>query len=219
MRSQREHYPNAASLAAVSDTFYDEAQRLQSKYGDQIALPIGFESEWIRPSTLTLINDLRSRFKFDVFVGSVHHVHTVPIDFDRPMYEKARQVAGGTDESLFEDYFDAQYNMLQALKPPIVGHFDLIRLLSDSPDGSFQHTSGVWTRILRNLDFVTSYGGLLEINSSAIRKGMQEPYPKVEICEVRLVYVHSPVKRRRLTTHRSSCIAEAVSSFQMILMV
>lgn len=168
----------------VSDAFYAEALRLRAKYGDQINLPIGFESEWIRPSTLTLIRDLQKKFKYDMFVGSLHHVHTIPIDFNRLTYESAREKAGGLDERLFEDYFDSQYEMLQALKPPVVGHFDLIRLLSDDPDGSFQHLEGVWSRIQRNLDFITSYGGLLEINSSAVRKGMKEPYPKVEICKV-----------------------------------
>lgn len=112
-------------------------------------------------------------------------MHTVPIDYDRPMYEQAREIAGGTDERLFEDYFDAQFEMLQQLRPPVVGHFDLIRLKSDDMERSFTTWSGVWSRILRNLDFVASYGGMLELNGAALRKGMSEPYPKAEICKVR----------------------------------
>ncbi|KIW05978.1 uncharacterized protein PV09_03162 [Verruconis gallopava] len=178
-----EHYRDAQALAAVFDNYYQEAQRLRLKYGDQIHLPIGFESEWIRPSSLDLIKNLQTKFKFDLFVGSVHHVHTIPIDFDRPMYEQARRKAGGSDEQLFKDYFDAQEEMLHALRPPVVGHFDLIRLLSDDPNGSFRPMPEVWERILRNLDFIASYGGLLEINSAAVRKGMREPYPQIEICQ------------------------------------
>lgn len=147
-------------------------------------LPVGFETEWIRPRTLELIRDLQRKYQFDMFVGSVHHVHTVPIDFDKPMYEDARAKSGGSDEKLFEDYFDSQYEMLQALKPPVVGHFDLIRLYSNDPNGTFQRWEGVWSRINRNLQFVADYKGLIELNSSALRKGMDEPYPKVEICEV-----------------------------------
>lgn len=113
-------------------------------------------------------------------------MHTVPIDFDRPMYEQARQIAGGTDERLFEDYFDAQLDMLQQLRPLVVGHFDLIRLKSDDVERSFTTWPGVWSRILRNLDFVASYGGVLELNGAALRKGMSEPYPKAEICKVRV---------------------------------
>jgi histidinol-phosphatase (PHP family) len=166
--------------------FYEEATRLRSKYESQIILPIGFETEWIRPRTLELVHNLQKKYQFDMFVGSVHHVHTIPIDFNKHMYEDARAKSGGSDEQLFEDYFDSQYEMLQALKPPVVGHFDLIRLHSKDPNGSFQHWSGVWSRITRNLQFVADYNGLLELNSSALRKGMTEPYPKVEICEVSL---------------------------------
>lgn len=113
-------------------------------------------------------------------------MHTVPIDYDRPMYEQARELAGGTDERLFEDYFDAQLDMLQQLQPLVVGHFDLIRLKSDDMERSFTTWPGVWSRILRNLDFIASYGGMLELNSAALRKGMTEPYPKAEICKVRM---------------------------------
>jgi len=166
------------------DNFYAEAVRLREKYASQITILIGFESDWIRETSLELTEELLKKHQFDLFVGSVHHVHTVPIDFDKPMYEDARRKSGGADEQLFEDYFDTQYDMLQALNPPVVGHFDLIRLLSDDPERSFKPWSGVWTKIVRNLKFIAGYGGILELNSSALRKGMSEPYPKVEVCQV-----------------------------------
>ena len=81
-------------------------------------------------------------------------------------------------------YFDAQLDMLQQLQPLVVGHFDLIRLKSDDMERSFTSWSGVWSKVLRNLDFIASYGGMLEVNSAALRKGMSEPYPKAEICQV-----------------------------------
>lgn len=119
----------------------------------------------------------------DFFIGSVHHVHEIPIDFDRTMYEKAREVAGG-EEKLFEDYFDAQAEMLLALNPRVVGHFDLIRLLSDEPNRDLKSMPGVWARVRRNLALIKEQRGLLEINSSALRKGLKEPYPGRAVCEV-----------------------------------
>ena len=142
------------------------------------------EIDWIRPSSLDVIQGLLKKYPFDLFIGSVHHVHGIPIDYDKKMYLEARETSGGTDEKLAEDYFDLQYEMLQALKPPIVGHFDLIRLLSDDPEASFVQWPGVWQKILRNLDFIVDYGGLVELNSAGLRKGMSEPYPKAEICKV-----------------------------------
>ncbi|ETN47245.1 uncharacterized protein HMPREF1541_01437 [Cyphellophora europaea CBS 101466] len=174
--SLESHFENEAAYIA-------EAIRLREKYKDRISLPIGFESDWIRPESRELIERSITSHPYDYFVGSVHHVHTIPIDYDQGMYDAARQRSGDSDELLFQDYFDAQLEMLQAIKPPVVGHFDLIRLKSANPNGSFRHMPGVWQRIVRNLDFVATYGGILEINTAALRKGMAEPYPKQEICQ------------------------------------
>jgi histidinol-phosphatase (PHP family) len=115
----------------------------------------------------------------------------MPIDFDTPMYHKAREIAGGSDEKIFADYFDSQYEMLTALKPPLVGHLDLIRLKSDDPDRSFRTWPAVWEKIERNLKFIAGYGGVLELNTSSLRKGMSEAYPQSEICKVSIDAVAS----------------------------
>lgn len=189
-RPLEDFYPEEAkshtpeSLAKLFEDFLVEAHRLRGIYSSQIQLLIGFETEFIRPSTVDLIRGILDRHTFDFFMGSVHHVHTIPIDYDRAMYEQARDKAGGTDERLFEDYFDLQYEMLQELRPLVVGHLDLIRLLSDHRDDAFKDMAGVWQKIERNLDFIASYGGLLELNSAGLRKGLAEPYPCLPICQV-----------------------------------
>lgn len=191
-REQIDFYPEEldrqteASLIQLFDDYHREATRLRERYKDEINIHIGFEGEWIRPSTLGIIHGLLDRYHFDLFVGSVHHMHTIPIDFDHELYAKAREAAGGTDEKLFRDYFDSQFDMLKALQPPVVGHFDLIRLKSDDPERSFQDFPEVWRKICRNLQFIVEYGGVVELNSASIRKGMSEPYPKREICQVSL---------------------------------
>lgn len=191
-RDSQDLYPEEVSadeLLRIFDAFYPEALRLRARYASQITILIGFESEWIRPSSLSIVQRLLDAYKFDFFMGSLHHVHTIPIDYDHEMYYKARDIAGGSDEQLAIDYFDSQYEMLQALNPPVVGHFDLIRLKSDDPERVWTDMPAVWAKIVRNLQYVASYGGILELNSSAIRKGMMEPYPKAEICQVCLVRV------------------------------
>lgn len=189
-RAYEDFYPEEAdshteaSLSKLFEDFLLEAHRLRDVYSSQIQILIGFETEFIRPSSLKIIQDILQRHTFDFFMGSVHHTHTIPIDFDRAMYEQARTVAGGTDEKLFADYFDAQYKMLMSLQPPVVGHFDLIRLLSDHRDDEFKNMANVWDKIQRNLEYIASYGGLLELNSSGLRKGLAEPYPCRSICQV-----------------------------------
>ena len=190
-RHDEDRYPEEIEMELVyeksrvrHEAFFREAVRLREKYESQITIAIGFESEWIRPRSIDLIDLSLQSSNLDFFVGSVHHVHTKPIDFDQAGYESARDIAGGSDQQLFGDYFDAQFAMLQATRPPVVGHFDLIRLKSDVPERSFQAWQDVWEQIMRNLVFIASYGGLLEVNFSSLRKGMSEPYPKDEIAKV-----------------------------------
>ncbi|KAJ0298727.1 hypothetical protein COL922a_013962, partial [Colletotrichum nupharicola] len=121
--------------------YYPE-ERLRDKYAGQIRILIGFECDWIRPEPETLIDESLARLPFEFFMGSIHHTRTVPIDYDRAMYEQARDAAGGSDERLFEAYFDEQLHMLQQLRPLVVGHFDLIRLKSDDPERSFKQWAG-----------------------------------------------------------------------------
>ena len=181
-----EHDHDEASLVQLFDAYYVEARRLQRAYADRIRIFVGFEGEWIRaPRSGEIIAGLMGRYALDLFVGSVHHVLGVPIDYDTPLYREARELAGGTDEAVFAQYFDAQLEMLQQLRPPVVGHFDLIRLKSDAADRSLRSygdNGAVWDKVLRNLRFVAGYGGVLEVNSSALRKGLAEAYPSVEIC-------------------------------------
>ncbi len=179
---------NQDELSVIFTRYFHEATRLKEKYSAEIEILIGMEIDWIRPSSLAWVNDLLRNYRFDLFIGSVHHVHTIPIDYDHEMYMEARALSGGSDERLFEDYFDLQYEMLQSLKPPLVGHFDLIRLKSEDPDADFLQWSGVLQKVSRNLDLIVAYGGVMELNSAGLRKGMREPYPTKAVCKVSTAY-------------------------------
>ena len=165
------------------EDFLVEAAKLREKYAGIIKILIGFEGDWIRPSYAVLIKELASNTVVDFYIGSVHHVHGIPIDYDAALYRKARAVAGGSDARLFEDYFDAQFEMLNALKPRVVGHLDLIRLLCDDPNQNLKELKGVWEKVVRNLKVIVAQGGLIELNTSALRKGLNEPYPTRSVCE------------------------------------
>ncbi|KAL2839274.1 polymerase/histidinol phosphatase-like protein [Aspergillus pseudoustus] len=193
-RSADQLYQEEVEAGFTSDWFvtneaeyFKKAVQMRNKYVSKINIIIGFESEWIEAAeSLILINDSLARFPFEFFVGSVHHVHHVPIDLGRDLYLQAREISGGTEERIFEDYFEAQFDMLRHLKPPVVGHFDLIRLYCDDPDlqnGGFKTWPRVWEMVLRNLKFISCYGGLLELNSAALRKGLNMPYPAADICQ------------------------------------
>jgi histidinol-phosphatase (PHP family) len=189
-----------AVLAPRHEAYLVEAKRLQAAYASKIHLLIGFEGEWIRSSYGPLITSLASDPIIDYFIGSLHHVNAIPIDYDAAYYQRAVDSAGGTEEKFYERYYDEQYEMLTALKPRVVGHFDLCRLLSSEPGRDVRQWKGVWQRIERNLAFVAEYGGWLECNSSALRKGLAEPYP----CRVIAVVSRRPSRHAWPLRGRSS---------------
>lgn len=160
-------------------SFLTHARDLQTKYHSQISLLIGMETENIHPNTLSELSRLLSTHKIDYIVGSVHHVHGHPIDFDEPRYAKAEQALGGT-ENLFLAYFDAQHDLLVHAKPIVVGHFDLIRIFRHD----FVLSDAVWEKIRRNVKVIVEYGGLVEINSRAWKKGLKDAYPQRDILQV-----------------------------------
>ncbi|KFY17632.1 hypothetical protein V492_00527 [Pseudogymnoascus sp. VKM F-4246] len=172
-----------ALLLPRHQSYLAEGVRLRAKYAEQIQILIGFEGEWVRPSYGPVIKGLADDPRVDFFIGSVHHVHGVPIDYDRAMYEQARKVGDGSDQRLFEDYFDSMFAMLQELRPRVVAHFDLIRLLSDAPNQDMKAWDSVWEKIVRSLKLIVEQDGLLEVNSSALRKGLHEPYPSRSVCK------------------------------------
>ncbi|KAM4059009.1 PHP domain-containing protein [Hirsutella rhossiliensis] len=165
------------ALPPRHEAYLAEAQRLQAKYASSIHILIGFEAEFIRPDFAPRVRALAAPSCVDYFIGSVHHVHGLPIDYDAPTYAAAVAAAGGSEERLFENYYDLQHDMLLALEPRVVGHFDLVRLLSQRPGRDVRQWEGVWAKVKRNLELVARQGGWLECNTAALRKGLDEPYP------------------------------------------
>ncbi|KAL1836478.1 hypothetical protein VTJ49DRAFT_5080 [Mycothermus thermophilus] len=200
-----------AALAPRHEAYLSEATRLRDAYADRMHILVGFETEFLRPGDYApLIRHLAAHPDVEYVVGSLHHVRGVPIDFNREMYAAAVRACNGgggegsdggeeeyedsEEEALWMAYLDEQLAMLKAVKPRVVGHFDVVRLLSKQPQrdlrtawgqgqGQGQGDDGVWSRVLRNLEAVREYGGWLECNTSALRKGLPEPYPKREIAE------------------------------------
>ncbi|GAB0137411.1 hypothetical protein EsDP_00005676 [Epichloe bromicola] len=172
-----------ACLPPLHEAYILEAHRLQQRYASQIHILIGFEAEFIRPSYAPLVRALALAPSTDYFIGSVHHVHSIPIDYSPAKYAAAVAASRGSEERLYEDYYDLQHDMLLALRPRVVGHFDLIRLMSEDPGRDVRPWRGVWERILRNLRLIREQGGWLELNTAALRKGLEEPYPGRIIAE------------------------------------
>lgn len=176
-------------LASTFEAYVVEAHRLKSLHASSLSLLVGLETEYIDDAGLDALVALVERHGTSIqyLVGSVHHCEELPIDFDKDRFDDALSSFAGEEQeqfsALFSAYFDAQYTLLDRLRPEIVGHFDLCRLYY--PELDFRSFPTVWAKIERNIKFAVEYGALFELNASAFRKGWSTGYPGVEVFYVR----------------------------------
>lgn len=195
-----------AQLEATFRAYLAKARALQTRYAQQdppMHILVGCETENITsPQSLDflckVVNPDGASLGHlpppciglgvvDYMVGSVHHAHGIPIDFDADTFHKAVAHGGAQDAagyaSLLHAYLDAQLEVLDRLRPEVVGHFDLYRLFApNAPWMSGDAGDALRGKVERNIRFAASYGALFEANSSAFRKGWDgETYPGREI--------------------------------------
>jgi len=165
---------DAAALQRRFDDYFASCRRLKRQYRGQIDLLVGFESETVTGSA-AFIRAVIDRHQPEYFVGSLHHVDDMEIDFTEEGYRQAADRSGGL-ENLYCRYFDQQLGMIQRLKPAVVGHFDLIRIFD--PDYAARLKSpAVQDRVRRNLAAIKELGLILDLNLAGFDKDAGEPYP------------------------------------------
>ena len=153
--------------------YIDEGRRLQEKYADRLEIFIGFETE-AYSGAFQFAAALKAQYRPDYILGGVHHVADIPFDYSLEAYRQAVAAVGGI-ESLYCRYFDLQQELILALRPHVVAHFDLIRIFDDDYQRRWRQPE-IARRIQRNLETVAAMGLVLDFNVAALRKGATEPY-------------------------------------------
>ena len=164
----RQRFAQFEAYAALSKAAVED-------YAGRLEVLRGFEAEVV--PTATYVEDmskLRERYGFEYVVGSVHFVGEMPIDVSRELFDVAVARLGGLEQLLVR-YYQEVARMIEGLRPEVVGHFDLPRLLSD---GHPAHESRRVTATANEaLEVIAGVGSLLEVNTSGYRKGLRWPYP------------------------------------------
>jgi histidinol-phosphatase (PHP family) len=148
---------------------------LAEEFSGQLTVLRGFEAEVV--PTRTYRDEMlghRQRFGFDYMVGSVHYVDEMSIDGPRSDFEAVLAQAGGL-EPLAVRYYEAVAEMVDTLRPDVVGHLDLIR--RNAPLDARLDTAAIRNAAGRALEAVREYGSILDLNTAGWRKGLGSPYP------------------------------------------
>ncbi len=154
---------------------------LRERYAGKITLLKGMEIETVPVGRYAgVMNELRQRHAIEYIVGSVHFVEGHIIDYVKEEYEKAIEVCGGP-ERLAVRYYQTVAEMALALRPEVVGHFDLVRKWVT--DDNACAIPAIRQAAFEALDVVRETGGILDINLAGYRRGFGHPYPSPWLLE------------------------------------
>ena len=158
--------------------YISKCRKLQKKYSSSIKIYVGFETE-VFSGFEPFIKKLILNFQPDYIVGSLHHVKNICFNESKQGYDEAVQAVGGL-ETLYCEYFDQQYEMINVLKPEVVGHFDIIRVFDPNYHTQLKKPD-VQKRIKRNLKLIKKLNLIIDCNLRAFYSGASEPYPSRSI--------------------------------------
>jgi histidinol-phosphatase (PHP family) len=159
--------------------YVTEARRLQKAYAGQIEILVGVESDMIREEWLQDISGVVAAYQLDYIVGSVHHVNGMSLDWSAEWLAAAESACGGT-EQLFVAYYRQLAEMIERLRPTIVGHFDLVRLFRQQQP----LTPAIAEAATAAAAAAARHGCLVELNSAGLRKKLMAPYPHPDVLKV-----------------------------------
>jgi histidinol-phosphatase (PHP family) len=172
-------------VAKLQDDFQAYATDLPpliEQYADKIHILRGFECEVVPDDQyVEIMSDLKERHSFDYMVGSVHHIHEIPLDGPAELFEKILTQFGGDIEALAIHYYQAVGAMIQNLKPDVVAHLDLIK--KNAPEVELVDTTEIRKAIENTLEVAHLNDCILDCNTAGIRKNLGGPYPAQWIVE------------------------------------
>ena len=161
--------------------YFEELNRLRDAYRDQITVYRGFETETVT-GAIDLARTLIREFEPDYIVGSVHHVNDRCFDYSRENYDAIARDCGSV-HAMYLAYFDAQFEMIRALRPFVVGHFDIIRIFDDRYARRLDHPE-IRERMVRNLSLIRDLGLVLDYNLRPLARGEKAPYLAPPVLEL-----------------------------------
>lgn len=163
-------------LEANFERYARDSAALATEFEGRLAVLRGFEIE-VAPEAryVEIMQGYRERYAFDYIVGSVHHVGEVLIDGPPEDFARAVEAHGGL-EPLARAYYAKVGEMVERLRPEVVGHLDLIR--RNAPSHHSVETQTVRRAALESLEAVRDAGAILDVNTAGYRKGLGCPYPR-----------------------------------------
>ena len=172
-------------IVADFERYQDALTPLAREFADRLIVLRGFECEVVPGEKyVDLMRTCRERRlpdgtpAFDYCVGSVHYVEELQVDGPPKDFASAVRAFGGL-EAFAVRYYQTVVEMVDALRPDVVGHLDLIKrnVIAAGLDLADLETERVRRAARAALEAVRATGAILDMNTAGWRKGLGEPYP------------------------------------------
>jgi histidinol-phosphatase (PHP family) len=144
----------------------------KEKYKQTITIKTGFEIDF--PFFETFSSRYLADPRIDYIIGSTHYMNGW--GFDNPA-EVSRYKERDIDD-IYRDYYNLIEGLVDARFCDIVGHFDLIKKFG------YRSESDMTPVIRRIAKKMSAYDTAAEINTSGLRKPVNEIYPSDEIIKI-----------------------------------
>ncbi len=159
-----------------TEGYLHEVRRVAEKYKKDIEIYAGVEEDAFAPL---------SRGDYDYTIGSSHYFRVggayYPVDADPSCIKKCIDLYGGDSVRMAEDYYSAFCAYLDAYKPDVIGHFDLLTKYDEKhpvflPNAEYRKVAAKY--VLK----AARCGGVFEVNTGAVARGYRTaPYPHEEL--------------------------------------
>lgn len=139
----------------------------------EIRIKLGIEADYI-PGTESYTRELLTKYHFDYVMGSVHYIGEWA--FDHP---GERKKWDNKDVDLvYKEYFEILRKSARTSLFDIIGHCDLVKKFGNRPTGELSGDLDDTAKVFKEC------GVAVEINTSGLRKPVNEIYPSSEILKV-----------------------------------
>ena len=155
------------------ETYIEQINVVKRKYRKDITILIGIESDYMEGYEGYLENFFNS-FPFDLVIMSIHFIKKWTDGQWVFNYEYTRR----TLKQKYRDYFNTMLKGIKTGLFDIVGHFDLVKR------PGFPVLNYSRKEVTEVLEAVRKAGMSIELNTSGIRRPINDLYPSLEILEL-----------------------------------
>ena len=161
----------AMALAELPD-YVSEVLELRKSF-PEIQIKLGIEADYT-PDSVSYTRDLLKKHDFDYVIGSVHYIGEWA--FDHPG-ERKKWDSKDVD-LVYKEYFELLRKSASTLLFDIIGHCDLVKKFGNRPENELSEDLEKTAKVFKEC------GVAVEINTSGLRKPVNEIYPSFENLKV-----------------------------------